>query len=244
MNILGLKTISHIDDIKFLGEMKNLIFLNDDTRPVWSGIGYAKTNIDAHMPYAKWANEHWALYFGFIHNISLNNKRMLDLGCGVGFNTINLCGIGDESKIIGYDIDKEIIDFSNKYNKNDDIIYINENIIDRKFQEGMDYVFLIETLEHIKHTHHYNLIDNCLNSLKDDNSRLFISTPNEQQFSNKERGHVGILTNKFFELFKKRYKQNIVSVEYYDNKKLVSHDVSEYTTTNHQHSHYKIIMKK
>jgi 2-polyprenyl-3-methyl-5-hydroxy-6-metoxy-1,4-benzoquinol methylase len=97
-------------------------------------------------------------------------------------------------------------------------------------------------LEHIKHEYHYRLIDNCLDSLNE-NGLLFISTPNEQAFSDADRGHVGILTNKFFEEFKVKYEKNIISIEYYDNTKLLDVDVKNYTNTING-SHFKIILKK
>jgi len=222
---LGLNTLNHIDDRDFLLEMKNLTVLYDDARPVWVGPGYADTNIIEYKPYSDWANQHWAFYYGFIYKLLLENKNILDLGCGVGFNTINLSQLGKKCKIIGYDIDKEIIDFANIHNKNENITYINENIINNNLPTDIDYIFLVEILEHIKHALHYNLINKCLSSLKNNESRIFLCTPNENMFLDKDRGHIGILNSNFFEQFKNRYKQNIISIEYYDNKKLIGYDV-------------------
>ena len=115
-------------------------------------------------------------------------------------------------------------------------IYLNENLnITFKY-----YIFLIETLEHIKHEEHYSLIEKCLNSLKP-NGLLFISTPNENAFSNTEKGHIGILTPKFFDDFKEKYGKNIVEVKYFDNNKLLG-DVVEFTVNNPS-SHFKIVLK-
>lgn len=241
---LGLETISNINDANFLSEIKKLTALKGDARAVWAGAGYASSDVDQYKVYALWANNHWALYYGFIHNVLLSGKTILDLGCASGFATINLSQITNDCKITGYDIDAEIIDFANKYNKNENITYITENIINSDLQLDVDFIFLVETLEHIRHAYHYGLIDKCLNCLKNDESRLFLVTPNEEKFLNDARGHIGILTTNFFNIFKSRYAKNIVSVEYYDNTKLDTHGVTEYTTKNNKNSHYKIIMKK
>jgi 2-polyprenyl-3-methyl-5-hydroxy-6-metoxy-1,4-benzoquinol methylase len=133
------------------------------------------------------------------------------------------------------------IKFANDYNSNDNIKYLNESIINNKFVES-DFIFLVETLEHIKHEFHYNLIDNCLLSLNN-GGLLFISTPNEQSFLQGDKGHVGILTSDFFKKFKDKYRKNLVSVEYYDNTKLLSENTDDFINKNNG-SHFKIILKK
>lgn len=58
-----------------------------------------------------------------------------------------------------------------------------------------------------------------------------------------ERGHVGILTQKFFNEFKNKYQHNIISIEYYDNTKLLDDDIKNYVNPING-SHFKIILKK
>jgi 2-polyprenyl-3-methyl-5-hydroxy-6-metoxy-1,4-benzoquinol methylase len=229
-----------INDNELLVKMKSIIFHDGDVRPVWVGPKLADTDIIEFKNYSKWANEHWGLYKAFINDVK-DNSTILDLGCGVGFCTINLSDIFKNSKVIGYDIDSVSTNFGVEYNSNENIKYLCEDIINNKLMKA-DYIFLVETLEHIKHKHHYTLIDNCLDSLND-NGLLFISTPNEQTFVDKERGHVGILTNEFFIKFKEKYQDNLVSVEYYDNTKLLDEDPKNYINEN-DGSHFKIILKK
>lgn len=229
-----------INDLDLLEEMKGLIFHDGDIRPVWVGPGLGETDNNGHKAYSKWANEHWGLYRGFIDLIKESKETViLDLGCGCGFCTINLSDIFKQTIVYGYDIDDKSISFANKHNKNEKTEYYTENILKTELPKA-DYIFLIETLEHIKHEEHYGLIEKCLNSLKP-NGLLFISTPNENAFSNAEKGHIGILTPKFFNDFKEKYDKNIVEVKYFDNKKLLG-NVVEFTVNNPS-SHFKIVLK-
>lgn len=237
---LGLKNEKLINDLPLLELMKSLIFLNDDIRPTWIGPGFGTTDIQEMKPYANWANQHWALYYGFIKGLTPQGTKILDLGCGVGFCTINLTETFPNADIIAYDIDREITDFAIKYNQTDKITYLTEDITKAKLPSACDYIFLVETLEHIKHKDQYVLIDECLKSLKNDGC-LFICTPDEQTFVDKDRGHIGIMTAKFFSDFTDRYANNIVSIEHYDNTKLIGYYVEEYTAKTG--SHFKIILK-
>lgn len=229
-----------INDLKLLEEIKNLIDHDGDVRPVWVGPKLAKTENTNYQNLAKWANEHWGLYRGFIPEIKKNEAIILDLGCGCGFCTINLSESFENSQIIGYDLDEKSISFAKKFNSNKKTLYFNENILDSNLPE-CDFIFLIETLEHIKHSFHFQLIDKCIGSLRKD-GLLFISTPNENNFSDGERGHIGILTPKYFEMIKEKYKTNIVDIKYFDNKKLLN-NIDDFISVSPT-SHYKITLQK
>jgi len=138
-----------INDNELLVKMKNIIFNDGDVRPVWVGPKLADTDVLGFKNYSKWANEHWGLYKAFISK-SKDNSTILDLGCGVGFCTINLSDVFKNSKIYGYDIDSVSIDFGAEYNSNENIKYFCEDIINVKLIKS-DFIFLVETLEHIKH---------------------------------------------------------------------------------------------
>lgn len=237
--MLGLEEENIIDDESMLQEMSNLIFLNDDIRPVWVGPGLGNTNVSGYKKFANWANEHWALYYGFHKMLTKDNANILDIGCGSGFCTRNLSRLVDDGKIIGYDIDKTVIDFAIKYNINNNVCYHTTNVITNELPKKQDYIFMVEILEHIKHVHHNNLIDRCIESLSGD-GLLFICTPKEENYEmNKERGHVGIMTTPHFNEFVKHYSTNIVSIEFFDNKNLTTGN--DYISK-HDGSHYKITM--
>lgn len=207
MNILGLKNEVIINDMSLLKDMKEIIFHDGDVRPVWIGGGIAKTDVIEFSPYANWSNEHWSIYYSFFDDIdNFKSKNILDVGCGSGFCSKNLSLFFEDSKILGIDIDDISINFCEKYNSGSGITYRKESIVTFNTNNKFDYIFLIETLEHIKHEHHYNIINNLLNMLTQD-GKIFICTPNEDDFSSEERGHVGILTNYYFNKFRKKYKK-------------------------------------
>lgn len=227
-----------INDPILLKKIEMLIFHDGDVRPVWVSGG--DTDVVGFKKYLKWVKEHFALYEGFFNVIDKEKKiNILDLGCGCGYCTIETSNVFNNANIVGVDIDSQSIDFANEHNKNEKIEYVCADISNIKYQD-YDIVFLIETLEHIKHNKHNSLLDNCIKFLNED-GLLCICTPNEQTFSGGERGHVGILTNEYFNKFKERYKNNIVAIKYYDNKKLLDGD---YTSNDDTMSHFKIIMKK
>lgn len=228
-----------INDLSILSEIKSIIFHDGDSRPVWIGPDLANTCNEEYKNLAKWANEHFSLYKGFFEHVK-DNSIISDLGCGGGFCSNNLSFFFKNSKINAYDIDDVSIKFANKYNKNKKIEYFKQNIVKDKLIKS-DYIFLIETLEHIKHENQDELIKNCLENLNK-NGLLFISTPNEQSFSNSEKGHIGILTKIYFDQFIKKYKNNLVDIEYYNNQCLLDEDSKKHVNKNNG-SHFKIILK-
>lgn len=243
MKNLGLKKNIIINDVDLLNNMKKMIFHDGDVRPVWVGGGFAKTEVKEFNNYANWANEHWSIYYSFIDDISnFDSKKILEAGCGSGFCSKNLSTFFKNSQIIAIDIDDLSIDFCKKYNFDDNIQYFSQDLITFNTDSKFDYIFLIETLEHIKHEYHNGIIKNLLNLLNND-GLIFICTPNEEDFSNTERGHVGILTSYYFNKFKEEFKNNIKSIKYIDNKNLLSNDKS-LIINNSEGSHFRIILKK
>jgi 2-polyprenyl-3-methyl-5-hydroxy-6-metoxy-1,4-benzoquinol methylase len=240
---LGLPVSDPINDSELLEKMSNLIFANNDVRPTWKGPGYGTTDVEEFKAKVNWANQHWALYYGFIKNDERENNLILDLGCGSGFCTTNLSYLYPNASILGYDIDEEVIDFAKTVNPCSNVEYTAEDITDSILPTGVDTIFLVEILEHIKHHKHFDFLDKCLASLKDDTSRIYLTTPNEQTYFEGDRGHIGILTTTLFTLFKERYQNNIVSVDFYDNTKLIDNEVEDYISKTPK-SHYRVILKK
>jgi SAM-dependent methyltransferase len=242
-NKLGLPLADPINDLELLQKMSDLIFCNNDVRPTWIGPGYVSTDNPDFAAKANWANQHWALYYGFIHNETRRNDFILDLGCGSGFCTSNLAYLYPNAKIIASDTDKEVINFASTYNSATNVEYISSDITQSGLPSGIDTIFLVEILEHLKHSTHFEFIDRCLESLRDENSRIFLTTPNEQTYSDAERGHVGILTAPLFASFIEKYQANIESISFYDNTKLIDHEPEEYISKEPK-SHYRLILKK
>jgi len=74
-------------------------------------------------------------------------------------------------------------------------------------------------LEHIESVNHFTIIDKLLDLLNND-GLLFLSTPNELDNQDAISGHIGLLNRSRTKLFLEKYKNNIISGNFYDNSKL------------------------
>jgi 2-polyprenyl-3-methyl-5-hydroxy-6-metoxy-1,4-benzoquinol methylase len=245
---LSPKQKSVINDDSTIQEMVDLISHDGDVRVAWLGGGYAHTDVEKSTPqgvpyknYAEWANQHWAMYYSFVDELQ-DPKKVLDLGCGSGFCTKNLTMLFPEAKIRAVDIDHKSVEFANKINAHENITYQTSDITSDNIGSGYDCIFFIETLEHIRHEDHWNVLDKCINALAP-KGKLFITTPNETICSQGSRGHIGILAPHMFDEFTKRYRENIQLCAYLQNSELLTCDrqgASEDTSS----SHYRFIMKQ
>lgn len=245
--MLGMEQKSVVNNDGDIQEMIGLIFHDGDVRPTWVGGGYAHTDIEKtthqgvpYKNYAKWANEHWAMYYSFVDG--QQPQTILDLGCGSGFCTKNLSVVFPEAKIKATDIDHKSIEFARKMNANENITYEVSDMTSDDMGNGYDCIFFIDTLEHIRHEHHWNVLDKCLNALAP-KGRLFITTPNETQCASSDRGHIGILVPIVFDRLIKRYKNNFQLCSYIQNTKLLTCD-KQGINADPSSSHYRFIMKR
>ena len=91
-----------------------------------------------------------------------------------------------------------------------------------------------------------------------DDGYLFITTPNELDNKDSEYGHIGFLNRERTQNFIKRYENNIVLSQFYDNKRLetdnciIDEPINTYQNTSSgvggiqgapNKSHFKIILK-
>lgn len=237
-----------INDIDILNEFKDLIYANDDIRPTWQGGGGAHTDlIEQYYYIAHWANQHWGLYRGFLFNENINYNdplTILDIGCGSGYCTRNLAEIFPNSQILALDIDRKCLDFCTKYNSHEIITYGKQDItLLAPMNNTFDYIFCIETLEHIAHVNHIQLVHNMLKSLKNEQSKLFISTPKSQDIEReKTKGHIGILNDEYYNIFEFNFRRFINYVRFYDMNKLTDDDPVQYTTFNPSNGSYQICL--
>lgn len=238
---------SVIEDVSLLNEIKKVCYTSKDVRASWIGCGIPSTSVEEFKPLAKWALEHWEMYTGFFLSAKPNPKRILDVGCGSGYATLNLSREFD-CFVIGVDSDLECINFAKTYNKNPQVLFLSKDIFD--FKDGyFDYVFALEILEHIPQQFHFDFIEKCL-SLLIPGGMLFLTTPNalDEQSSG---FHRGLLTRELSKSFYRRYKNNIQSIAFYDNKQLVSMnpekfihtgEFSDFENMDKNRSHFKIEM--
>ncbi len=116
--------------------------------------------------------------FNYIKSkINIQNKKILDIGCGGGILTEKLAKHG--SNITAIDKSKELIKIAkNRLHSTYKINYINIDTIDflKKNKEKFDTILCMELLEHIKNKK--NIIE-LINNVMKKNSILIISSLNK-----------------------------------------------------------------
>ena len=248
-----------LNDLTILNELKNSCYIGDDVRASWIGEYDTDTDINEFKNYAKWSLQHWNMYYGFFSHIKQNKiNYILDAACGTGYNTKMLSEHLPESIIFGVDLDKNSIRLANKYNSDKNIVYKIDDLLSCAFEVKFNYIYFVEILEHIKDCEHYIIIDKLLGLLEDD-GYLFITTPNELDNKDATHGHIGFLNRERAQKFIKKYENNIVMSQFYDNSKLDTDDyiidepihTYQYTSSGiggiqgaPNKSHFKIILKK
>lgn len=233
-----------INDLELLNNIKTSCNVDNDTRASWIGPGLPATDVEEFQGFAKWALQHLRMYQGFYYNVDKEKSyTILDIACGTGYNTNILAGEFKNSKIVGVDISKECIKFANEYNRNDKITFLCDDILSLSASGVYDYIFFLETLEHILAKNHHEAVQNLLNSLTP-TGKLFLSTPNENIQDQSPGPHRGILNKERAVTFRETFDANIISVSYYNNRNLLNEDPLTYITNDTQASHYKIDMEK
>ncbi|XP_025197162.1 ubiquinone biosynthesis O-methyltransferase, mitochondrial isoform X2 [Melanaphis sacchari] len=109
---------------------------------------------------------------------SLENIKILDVGCGGGVLTEALARLG--GNVTGIDPSKELITIANDHSvilRNKNIKYFNESIEEHVLSntESYDAIITSEVLEHVSNK--YGFLTNCIDCLKPGGS-VFITTPN------------------------------------------------------------------
>ena len=247
-----------LNDIEILNELKTSCYDSNDVRACWIADYLLDTDIQEFKNYARWSLQHWNMYKGFLKHIRVNDyNNILDAACGNGFNTKMLAYEIPNSKIIGIDMNKNIIDLAIKYNTHPNIQYICDDLLNYNTNIKFKYIFFLEILEHIRFEHHYTIIDKLLDLLTDD-GLLFISTPNELDNPDCHSEHIGLMNRERTLGFINKYKNNFVNTEFFDNTKLDSENyiINESIETYQQSSsgiggvssapnksHFKIVLR-
>lgn len=114
-----------------------------------------------------------------IHNLSGENSRILDIGCGGGLLSNDLAGISNY--VVGIDLHEESLVIARKYNKQKNVKYLKANALQLPFQtEEFDVVCLLDVLEHVDN---YQLaLSEAIRVLKKDGI-LFFHTFNRNLFT-------------------------------------------------------------
>jgi 2-polyprenyl-3-methyl-5-hydroxy-6-metoxy-1,4-benzoquinol methylase len=133
--------------------------LNSGERQVGKDINEIdKTHVDRYMEVTKYTNE----------------KKVLDLGCGCGYGS-NLISLNAKS-VDAIDNCREAIEYAKENWNNDNIKYINSDVIKINKNKKYDVVVALEIIEHIKD---YILLLNKLASITKE--KIIISVPHSTQ---------------------------------------------------------------
>lgn len=154
--------------------------------------------------------ENYISIFSSNYTKELKNATILDIGCGLGILTINLAPY--VKKIIGVDIDPQLIQKAKKYQEEKNIknvSFIVSSIFDWKDDKKYDIILLSDVLEHVKEQK--KLLQVALSYLKNDGI-LYFNTPNKWFPIEAHTGRLflGYLSPKFADkcstlLYKKRF---------------------------------------
>ncbi len=121
-----------------------------------------------------------------------NEKEILDLGCSDGFGTYYVAEYARQ--VLGVDFDGEAIECARLFNKNDNIEFIRDNFLNKKYGE-FDGVVSFDVLEHIYPENEKAYMETVKLNLKDSGT-FVVGTPSleSQQYSkeNVTGAHVNV----------------------------------------------------
>ncbi|OGM21477.1 hypothetical protein A2955_00995 [Candidatus Woesebacteria bacterium RIFCSPLOWO2_01_FULL_37_19] len=127
----------------------------------------------------KWGGTHPFFLHSFVSNFTppnLENKVILDVGCGKGINaylirvTRDLSG----STLVGLDINKDYLDFCKKFNIYDNLV--KQNLPKLPFKDkSIDFLLCTEVIEHLKKKDGEKLLKEIDRVCR---GRALITTPN------------------------------------------------------------------
>ena len=202
---------SDIIDSALVQEVTDAAHHGADIRPAWIGAHRPRTEIESLKQMAGGASTHYDFYLNFVRDYMERRGDMLDIGCGAGQSTAMLARYSNSA--LGVDQDQEVIIFAVKYNAGNRATFIHE-----RFPEGVsgkfDYIFCVETLEHVPYENQLRFLARALGMLQED-GRMFITTPNE---STPAPPHVGIWTKQWAADMAKHLGERVVRRGYFDNR--------------------------
>jgi 2-polyprenyl-3-methyl-5-hydroxy-6-metoxy-1,4-benzoquinol methylase len=111
----------------------------------------------------------------------IQGKRVLDISCGSGYGTQYLA-IQGASEVVGVDIDKESIEFAQKFHQHPVVSYIQSDAhhVKELADASFDVIISFETIEHVEKPRDF-LFE--LRRLLKSDGQAFISCPNDYRVS-------------------------------------------------------------
>ena len=117
-----------------------------------------------------------------------DGQKILEIGCGKGYGTFLLAKNLPNSKVVGIDINKGVIEFGKETWTSKNLNFEVMNILDSDKLKKIgnkhgkfDVVICFEVLEHISPDNTVGFLDN-IKYLVDTGGRLLLSTPNKQVY--------------------------------------------------------------
>jgi len=204
---------SDIIDMALTQEVIDAAYHGRDIRPAWIGAHRPRTKIEALQGIQKWASAHYDFYLSFVRDFMERYGNILDIGCGPGQATAMLARYSKAAA--GMDSDETVIGFARKHNAVSGALFeygVFPDMVEPHWR--YDYVFCVETLEHIAYEKQVEFIDAALGMLLPD-GRMFITTPNE---SSPSPPHIGVWSKEWVGHMTAHLGQRIVKRGYISNK--------------------------
>lgn len=248
----GLHFARSLDGRFILWVTKVMCYAGKDLRAAWLVDGLPMTSRTEYEPLAKWAREHWAMYFSFIDRYHPAG-HILDFGCGIGNMTANLALALPSSSVTGLDLNAQGIQIGRSRFNGSNLSLKCGDALTPSFSQEYDFAFCIEVLEHVSPDQHDQLIFAAMNVLRP-GGLLFLTTPNALQEEDHEWGHIGMLNSRRAPDFFKRFAPMVKDFGYLDNQKLESGNVEDFLKTGSieevqsgllpNYSHFWVVLQK
>lgn len=227
----GLPVASEISQPLLGAYVRQLCYTKKDVRAAWLGEGLPQSSDSRIEPLARWARQHWAMYWSFAkHQLDRPNSGdslIMDLGCGVGNMAANLALVFPDRRVIGLDLDPVAISVGKRFCRIPNLDLQLQDAFSIEHKSLYEAVYAIDILEHLPAERHFEFVELALEALHP-NGLLFVTTPNALDEDDAEYGHIGLLNRhravKFFESF----KANILDVSFLDNNRLECSDPDEF----------------
>jgi 2-polyprenyl-3-methyl-5-hydroxy-6-metoxy-1,4-benzoquinol methylase len=203
---------SDIDDPALVDNLLDVIYKGTDNRPAWIGAHRPRTTLDALRVHADWAFTHYEFYLAFVREFMERKGAVLDIGCGAGQNTAMLSRYSRTA--IGIDSDPKAAAFARKHNTVTGASFIAGEFPAPTGPDGWyDYVFAVETLEHVPYEAQERFIKSALALLTTD-GLMFITTPREDTPA---APHIGVWSREWSKKMLDEFKENVVRCGHFDN---------------------------
>ena len=140
----------------------------------------------------------------------VKGKKVLDVGCGVGYGSWLLKDSG-ATEVLGVDISEEAIDYASKKFSDKNTKFETgdgENL--KNYNRNFDTVTAFEFIEHIHGQETF--LKGVKENLKP-NGQFFVSSPNKNTYQNHNHFHVSELTPGNFEKLLKKFFKNVILLD-------------------------------